>query len=43
LTAPDAKVVKGYSKGVMSAVMANRKKLSADDVSAIVAYIESLK
>jgi cytochrome c oxidase subunit 2 len=43
ITDPDADIVKGYPKGVMSSVVNNRKKLSDDEVDAIVAYIESLK
>ena len=43
ITDPDADIVKGYPKGVMSAVMNNRKKLSDDDVTALVAYIDALK
>lgn len=41
ITDPDAQVVKGFSKGVMSAVMANRKKLAPADVDAIVAYLQT--
>lgn len=42
VTSPDAKVVKGFSKGIMSAVMANRKKLSTEEVAALVAYLQAL-
>jgi cytochrome c553 len=43
ITDADAEIVKGYPKGVMTAVMSHGKKLSDDDVTALVAYINALK
>ena len=39
ITDPDAEVVQGYPKGVMSAALSSRAKLSDQQVSDLVAYL----
>jgi len=42
LAAPDADIVQGYPKGVMTAVMENQPKLSSSQIDQMVAYLETI-
>lgn len=43
ITEPDAEIVDGYSKGVMTAVLKNQQTLTQAEAGQIVAYIKTLK
>lgn len=43
ITDPDAQIVGGYNKGVMSSVLKNNKELTSEQIDQIVAYIKTLQ